>query len=133
MTPDQLIKWKNELESQLADLRSKSQEVAADIQKKTHQLNLVQKLIASTNSSVESILPPAAEDVSVVIEQSGNGNAPSATSAQVKDNVFQILSDAKRPMNINEIHAEFQRRGYAIPGKGTPFNILVHISREAKT
>jgi hypothetical protein len=35
-------------------------------------------------------------------------------------------------MNIKEIHAEFIRLGYAIPGKGTPFNILVHMSREVR-
>lgn len=54
------------------------------------------------------------------------------TPSEVKEHVYEILSQTKRPMNIKEIHAEFLRRGYPIPGKGTHFNILVHIVRDLK-
>src|SRR5260370_20075405 len=122
MDTKQLSAWKTKLGAEITALSEKVQRLALDLQKKREQLDLLCKLLESERetgkSSVESVPPNFARDGS--------------KSHELKDHVYEILREANRPMNIKEIHAEFGRRGYAIPGKGTPFNILVHMSREIK-
>ena len=48
----------------------------------------------------------------------------------VKGLARQIIEEAGKPLHISEIHRQFLERGYAIPGEGTPFNILAHIVRD---
>jgi|SRR5579859_1166522 len=52
------------------------------------------------------------------------------TGSDVKSLARQIIEDAGKPLHISEIHRQFLERGYAIPGEGTPFNILAHIVRD---
>jgi hypothetical protein len=41
----------------------------------------------------------------------------------------RILHDARAPLRIGDIHAEFIRRGYALPGRGSPTNIVAHLGQ----
>lgn len=119
--------------------------LTAQCERKHLQLELVTKLIASSESQTEPVggLAGTVGDLTGTVgdlartdsddSSTTNGNGSPTTAAEVKVYVEQILADAKRPMKIGEIHAEFIRRGFPIPGKGTPFNILVHISREMKS
>lgn len=122
MDTKQVSAWKVELEAEIKLLSEKVQTLTSDLQKKREQLELVHKLIDSEaptkRSSIASVPASATRD--------------GVKSLEVKDRVYEILRQANRPMNIKEIHAEFVRLGYAIPGKGTTFNILVHVSREIR-
>ena len=130
MNSEQLFEWKNKLVSEIEKLKAEADDLASQIQKKSHQLELVEKLIASHGN--ETTTHPVALVGNGTVPPKVVSSSPSVSPTEVKDHVYEILSDVNRPMNINEIHAEFIRRGYAIPGKGTPFNILVHVSRDAK-
>ena len=62
--------------------------------------------------------------------------APAASAARVLTTVRErvqaeatsILRDAGGPLHINQIHAEFIRRGFQVPGAGKPNNITVHLA-----
>lgn len=63
-----------------------------------------------------------------------NGSEPDvATRAtgSVRDYVIsravEILRDEGQPLNINDLHAKFVERGFAIPGAGKAVNLIVHI------
>jgi hypothetical protein len=60
----------------------------------------------------------------------GQDSGTFGIAADVKGLARQIIEDAGKPLHINEIHRQFLERGYAIPGEGTPFNILAHIVRD---
>jgi hypothetical protein len=121
-----LKEWEDSLAAEAQAIREQIQSLTADLQKKTQQIELIQRLIESDGASSAQRGPHLAEpNLTTLI-------AEKATPSQVKNHVCEILEDFKRPMNINEIRTEFLRRGYPIPGKGTPFNILVHIGRELK-
>lgn len=121
MDTKQVIAWKADLEAEIKLLSEKVQELTTDLQKKREQLDLLRKLIDSESGTNRTIsLVPV------------SGARAGVKSLEVKDRVYEILRQANRPMNIKEIHAEFVRAGYAIPGRGTPFNILVHMSREIR-
>lgn len=126
MEIDKLKKWKSSLEAEVLTMKNKIQSLNAELQRKGQQIELICKLIDSADGSISNPVAKIRESVA------GSGASHFVTPGQVKDHVYEILAEAKRPMNINEIHAEFVRRGCAIPGKGTAFNILVHIGRELK-
>ncbi|MBI3648452.1 MAG: hypothetical protein HY240_06880 [Actinobacteria bacterium] len=66
-----------------------------------------------------------------------DGTRPWAVSVQpagsigdyVRDRAEEILREAGGPLHINEIHAEFGRRSYHIPGAGRPVNLIVHLRK----
>lgn len=122
----ELREWRDSIEVELQAIREKIQSLNAVFQRKTQQSELISKLLESVDGSGPLPNPKGPESTG------GPSNSLAATPSMVKDCVYEILRHAKRPMNINEIHAEFLRRGYSIPGKGTPFNILVHIGRDLK-
>jgi hypothetical protein len=121
-----LNEWKEAVEAEIQIIKNKIQALSASLQAKGQQLELICRLIDSQN-------PRSDRNVSEVITFSQKVPvSQGALSSQVKDRVYEILTEVKRPMNIKDIHAQFIRRGYPIPGKGTHFNILVHIVRELK-
>lgn len=114
--------WKVTLEKEIKDLNDRVRDLTADLEKKREQLQLLQRLVDSEKRTTTSLTDSGPKNVV------NDG----LKSSEVKDRVYQILRDHNRPMNIKEIHAEFGRRGFSIPGKGSPFNILVHMSREIR-
>ena len=126
MDIDRLKEWGSSIEAELQAIRKEIQSLNTVLQRKSQQAELIRRLIESADASTP--LPNPTASVSTLEVSS----SLTVTPSMVKDSVYEILRDAKRPMNINEIHAEFLRRGFPIPGKGTPFNILVHIGRELK-
>jgi len=126
MQIEKLKEWAEALERDSQGIRGQIHSLGADLQRKTQQIELIRKLIDSASGAKRSDLREAGSS------NVGPPASPVVTPSEVKDHVYEILADLKRPMNINEIHSEFRRRGYIIPGKGTAFNILVHIGRELK-
>jgi hypothetical protein len=126
MDTKQLRAWKSTLEAEISAITDKIDALSAESQKKRQQLELVSKLLASeapVHQAVSTSAKPALPKQRPV---------PTTTPDEVKDRVLEILAEKNRPMNIKEIHTEFVRRGLPIPGQGTPFNILVHMSREIR-
>jgi hypothetical protein len=126
METEKLLEWKGSLEAEVLKLNEEIQSLNCQIQKKNQQIELISRLIDSeygSNSKTVETVPYTPE---------GSSTSQNVTPRQVKDHVYEILAEVNRPMNINEIHSEFLRRGFPIPGKGTSFNILVHIGRELK-
>jgi hypothetical protein len=126
MESEKLREWRSTLEAEVLKLKGEIQSLNSQLQKKNQQIELISRLIDSADGSNSKTLETV-PDVSA-----GLPTLQTVTPSQVKDHVYEILAEARRPMNINEIHSEFLRRGFPIPGKGTSFNILVHIGRELK-
>jgi len=124
MEVDKLHEWKKSVETEIQAITGQIQSLNSDLQRKNQQLALICKLIDSENGSLARDDPDVSR--SLVARQI-------VTPSQVTERVYEILSEAKQPMNIKAIHEEFIRRGYPVPGKGTHFNILVHIVRELKS
>lgn len=82
--------------------------------------------------------------MSSLTDKGGNGPAETAAigslqtaraSASIRERVQaharEILTEAGRPLHINEIHGEFIKRGFEVPGAGKPNNITVHLADAA--
>lgn len=115
---DQLRTWEKKLVEELASLRERQREIESEIRRNERELELIRQILSldQARENGMSLRPQSSED--------------RPTSVGVKESVKTILQEAGRPLHISEIHREFLRRGFPIPGGGTPFNILVHIAKD---
>ena len=118
---DKLMAWEESLRKQAESLHEARQEIESKLQKVSRQLELVRQMRdleeGSTTVVENAQLPKVLSE-------------PRTTPANVRESAKQILVDAGGPLHINEIHRRFAERGYPIPGAGTPFNILVHLTND---
>lgn len=55
------------------------------------------------------------------------GRATGSVARYVVERAMEILRDEGRPLHINDLHAKFLERGFAVPGAGKPVNLIVHL------
>src|SRR5258708_7594421 len=78
------------------------------------RLGLLHELLSSVNGGAQ-------------LETSGT-DIEWRSSARVERDVAEILRDRGQPMRLQDIHTEFVRRGFPLPGRGTPTNIVAHLT-----
>ena len=88
----------------------------------TERLGLLRRLLSSVTTTVTS------ERESSAYGAPGPARNFASVRERVRTDVSEILEGAGRPLHINEIHAEFIKRGLEVPGAGKPNNITVHLS-----
>src|ERR1700737_2604762 len=120
-----------------ADVRRWISQVEAEARELDEQLAPMlerQKALEERLGILKRLLTSMASDIAPIgAEVVTNGHGlDSERLASVRDRVIrdatEILDDAKGPMHINDIHSQFVKRGYEIPGAGKPVNITVHLS-----
>lgn len=111
-----LRQWEQELSAEVETLRQRSNQIQSELQRSMRKLELVRQMLEVDG-----------QDVQADQQRGPDGTGPRPTSITVRDCVRRILQEAGKPLHISEIHQEFLRRGYPIPGVGTAFNILAHI------
>jgi hypothetical protein len=108
------------------------------LHERQHALEDEMKLLQGQKNAIDLQLALIGKKLDLVRQMirldSGNNEEKAAvtlgTATDVKGLARQIIEDAGKPLHISEIHRQFLERGYAIPGEGTPFNILAHIVRD---
>lgn len=122
MLSDQEIKkWEQALAAEVQALMSRRKELDSEIEQKNKKLGLLREMLI-----LESGAPLSPKNTRP--SQATSDGRP--TAATVREAALNILSEAGRPLHITEIHQGFLDRGQAIPGAGTPFNILVHMLKD---
>jgi hypothetical protein len=101
------------LEKELKALQGKKSVIDQELALVSKKLDLIRQMRRLESGDAEASTPVTL----------GSG-------ADVRSLARQIIADAGNPLHISEIHRQFLDRGYAIPGEGTPFNILAHIVRD---
>ena len=106
---------RNDLAAQLAPLLERQAAVE-------ERLGILRRLLAS-------LVSPGTDEANGAQNGQGpDGERTSSIRERVIRDAAEILRAATKPMHINELHAEFIKRGYEIPGAGKPVNITVHLS-----
>lgn len=77
---------------------------------------------------LKELLASFGDDRARVARKVGRGSALESTRDRVHRQAVEILSLAGRAMHSNDLHAEFLRRGFNVPGAGRSNNITVHLS-----
>ncbi len=112
--PELVRRWVSEAEAEVARLNDEAERVGRQLAEARRRLALLHEVLASVTNSPDAIQT----DVELV-----------STRERVIRDTERILREAKVPMRIGDIHAEFIRRGYALPGRGSPTNLVAHLGQ----
>lgn len=117
-TPEQVQEWLDEVEGEISAVHAQLEPLIAEQSRLQERRTILKELLASfadVTSSSESRLA-----------------APAAASETVRERVHrqavEIFREAGGAVHINDLHAEFVKRGLDVPGAGRPANITVHLS-----
>lgn len=106
--------WIAAAEVELSEMSGDAERIQFRLAQKRRQLMLLYEVLASLTNS----------PVAISADHMGLNRS---TRARVQTDAEQILRDRGQPMWIQDIHAEFIRRGVPLPGRGTPTNIAAHL------
>lgn len=115
--PAQLELWLEQLDGALADVQARLEPVLAEQARLQERRLLLKELLASFG-----------DDRTTANHKVGRAGALESIRDRVHRQAVEILSQAGRAMHSSELLAEFQRRGYGVPGAGRSNNITVHLS-----
>jgi hypothetical protein len=112
--PGTVREWIAKAEDDIEEMTTQADEIQRRLAQRRIQLGLLYELLASIDG--ETI--PRRIDL-VASEKS--------VRERVVEGAVQILKDQGEPMRIQDIHSEFMRRKFPLPGSGTPTNIAAHL------
>ncbi len=113
--PDDVRRWIAETEEDVKRLDVDAERVQRGLASARQRLILYHELLATLTKA-----PVKVTDAEVAVGRTTRDRTIEAAA--------EILEQFERPMTIQEIHAAFIRQGRPLPGRGTPTNILAHIS-----
>jgi len=121
VNPEEVRRWLEDLERRDAEIQATLNPLLQEQAAIHKRQRLLTELLASFNASVST--------------RSTSANRPLTSETvgeQVRKNVRLVLEAVPSgTLHINEIHAEFIKRGFEIPGQGRPANITAHLTRDA--
>lgn len=118
--------WIAEVQDELAQVDS---ELAPLLEKQsalTERLGLLKRLLATLGGDSREKANDSGRDGATAYIRT----YPTVRE-RVQSQVAEILAAAGGQLHINDIHAEFIKRGFEVPGAGKPNNITVHLSDAA--
>ena len=110
--PDTIRRWVTEAEAEVAQLTDEADRVGRRLTEARRRLGLLHEALAAVSKD-PAAMATATEPISV--------------RERVIRDARQILAGAGRPLSISAIHAEFIRQGKALPGRGSPTNLVAHL------
>lgn len=116
-TKKQVLEWLEAVQHELDDLFERIQPLLEE----QRRLETRQALLKDLLSSFGPIEETGTNGVHLPIRQNHS------VADYVRDAARGILRDAGGLMHINDLHAEFIRRGSHVPGAGRPVNLIVHL------
>jgi hypothetical protein len=117
--PETVRGWIDKAQADLERLVVEAERVQTEVTEARRRLFLLYELLASLTNSPVSLPMDNLADLRPVREQ-------------VRQNAFEVLREHSLPMRIQDIHREFVRKGMQLPGRGTPTNIIAHLSGDAR-
>ena len=112
--PELVRRWVSEAEAEVARLSDEVETAGRKLTDARRRVTLLHEVLAAVTNSPDAIQA----DVELI-----------STRERVIRDTERILRDTKAPMRIGDIHAEFIRRGYALPGRGSPTNLVAHLGQ----
>ena len=120
----EIAAWIRAVEEDLAHLDSELAPLITRQAALTERLGLLKRLLVSVGSQTASQPEQGAMSPSTVPVARSNASV----RERVQADAVAILRNTGVPMHINDIHAEFIKRGLEVPGAGKPNNITVHLA-----
>lgn len=114
MDVEMIREWIRVGEADLQRLNAEAERINVQVAQQRQQLTLMYELLATlTNETPDRSLL-----------ETGAGQPVRERTVQA---ALDILREHGKPLRIQDLHAEFIRRGVPLPGSGTPTNIASHL------
>ena len=136
----QIQEWIDLLDAKTAKLQSSIDPLVQEQVTIAERRRLLVDLLASFERERSSMTSPGRRPASTassspqpralepVVRAAPARNGGETIGQRVRRQVGDILTANGGQMQINDIHAEFLRRGYEVPGQGRPANITIHLT-----
>jgi len=112
---DQVREWIAAADREVGTLADQADEIQVRLAQARKRLVLYHEILASLVKA-----PVPVSDEVLRIHRS--------VKERTVEAAVEILREHGRPLRIQDIHAEFIRRGKPLPGRGTPTNIVAHLA-----
>lgn len=117
--PETVRGWITKSQADVERLLVEAERVQANLTEARRRLFLLYELLASLTNSPVALPVENLADLRPVREK-------------VRQNVFEILQEHGKAMRIQDIHREFVRRGMPLPGRGSPTNVIAHLTGDER-
>lgn len=124
-TRAQVVQWLEAVQHELDRVHDRLAPLLEEQRRLEARQALLKDLLSSFGVPGKTSSEDAARSWSLSVQPAGS------IGDYVRERSEEILRDAGRPLHINEIHAEFERRDFHIPGAGKPVNLIVHLRRDS--
>lgn len=114
-SPDEVRGWIEVAEAEVAQLATSFEEIQVRLAQARKRLVLYHEILAALTKA-----PVAMSNEELKVGRS--------IRERTVESAVDILRARGRPLRIQDLHAEFIRRGHPLPGRGTPTNIVVHLA-----
>jgi hypothetical protein len=120
-TRNDVVRWLEAVSHDIDALHERLNPLLEEQRRLDARQVLLKELLSSFDAPAQPSADDGARGWAVTLQPAGS------IGDFVRDRASEILREAGRPMHINDIHGEFQRRGLHIPGAGRPVNLTVHL------
>jgi hypothetical protein len=122
VNPDEVRRWLDDLARRDAEIQASLKPLLQEQAANHERQRLLVELLASFNGSA-----------STQLTSENRRRTGESVGERVRKNVRVLLEEVPSgTLHINDIHAEFVKRGFEIPGAGRPANITAHLTRDAE-
>jgi hypothetical protein len=117
----QVVAWLEAVRQELERLQDRLAPLLEEQRRLEARQALLKDLLSSFEASPKASSEDATRSWALTVQPAGS------IGEYVRERAQEILREAARPLHINELHAEFERRGFHVPGAGKPVNLIVHL------
>jgi hypothetical protein len=122
--------WLTEIDEQVLRIQGQLEPLLREQGRLRERRKLLGELLTSFGEDPLALLE--GRDGEVVLHAVTTAVSPSARRESVRERVHRevvsVLRETGRPLHINDLLAEYVKRGYQVPGQGKAANISVHLS-----
>src|SRR5436309_15494398 len=115
-SPDQIQEWLEDVDTEITAIQAQIEPLLTEQTRLHERRVLLKELLASFGERPSPDAPTPRLHLG------------ETTRERIHRQTVDVFTQVGRALHINELHAEFLRRGYEVPGAGKPNNITVHLT-----
>lgn len=129
-SPDAVKTWISEIDERIRDVQNRIEPLLVEQGQLRERRKLLGELLSSFGQEPPDAV--AGADSQVVVHSTQAAATASKGRETVRERVHRevvtVLQELGRPVHVNDLLAEYVKRGYKVPGQGKAANISVHLS-----
>ena len=118
-----VARWLTEVETRMDAIQQQIDPLTRELETLNAQRALLRELLATLD-----LVHQEDAATGILARSSPTLARRESVRERVHREAVEVLGEIGEPIHINDLAAEYAKRGYKIPGQGKPANISVHLS-----